>query len=269
MSANIFRTSILLAAALLMVSPSALAAPEPTGEEIMKKAWWTTKLAGSEMISTLIIKSKKGDKRVRKTASVSKLYDDGKTEKRLIRFLSPADVKGTGLLSYDYEKKDDDIWFFLPSLRKTRRIVASEKAKSFMGSEFTYADITPPSVEDFKYKLLGSEKADGVDCWKVEGVPRTKAVKKEVGYSKRIGWLGKKDYVVRKATTWDLKGKKLRELTASGIKKIDGTEDRYRPTKLVSKNVQTKRSSEMVINKIKLRAENPDKYFTTRYLERF
>ena len=61
----------------------------------------------------------------RTIASVSKLYDGGKTEKRLMRFVAPADVKGTGLLSYDYEKKDDDIWFFLPSLRKTRRIASN------------------------------------------------------------------------------------------------------------------------------------------------
>ncbi len=255
--------------ALALCAPTLAAAGEPTADEIMKKAWLTSKLSGSELISTLTIMNKKGDKRVRKTASVSKLYDEGKTEKRLIRFLSPPDVKGTGLLSYDYEKKDDDIWFFLPSLRKTRRIVASEKSKAFMGSEFTYADITPPSVEDFKYKLLKTEQADGVKCWVIQAEPRTAAVRKEVGYSKRVGWLGQKDYVVRKAETYDLKGKKLRILTATGIKKIEGTEDRFRPTKLVSKNQQNGRSSEMIIKKIKLRADIPDKYFTTRYLERF
>ena len=66
-----------------------------------------------------------------------------------MRFLSPPDVKGTGLLIFDYEENDDDMWLFMPSLRKTRRIVSSEKAKSFMGSEFSYADITPPALNDF------------------------------------------------------------------------------------------------------------------------
>jgi len=264
------KTTILAAAlALLLSAPAPAQAKDPTAEEVVKKSWTTSKLDGSEMISTLIIKNKKGDKRVRKTAAVSKLYDGGKTEKRLIRFLSPADVKGTGLLSYDYEDKDDDIWFFLPSLRKTRRIVSSEKSKAFMGSEFTYADMTPPSVEDFKYKMLGAEKADGVDCWKIEGTPKDDATRKEVGYSKRVAWIAKKDNVVRKAETYDLRGKKHRELTATGIKKIEGTADRYRPTKMESKNVQNGRSSVMKIKKLKLRADIPDKYFTTRYLERF
>ena len=254
--------------ALLLALPNLAQAKDPTAKEVVTRAKEIAKLPGSEMISTLIILNNKGDKRVRKTASVSKLYDGGKTEKRLIRFLSPADVKGTGLLSYDYEDKDDDMWFFLPSLRKTRRIVSSEKSKSFMGSEFTYADIAPGSVEDFTYKMVGAEKADGVDCWVIEATPKNKKVAKENGYSKRKAWFGKKDTVVRKAETYDLKGKKLRELVSTGVKKLEGTEDRYRPTRLESKNMQNGRSSVMEIKKIKVRAEIPDKYFTTRYLER-
>ncbi|MCK5687795.1 outer membrane lipoprotein-sorting protein, partial [Myxococcota bacterium] len=105
---------------------------------------------GSESIATLTIVNQRGQKRVRKIATVSKLFDDGKTEKRLIRFIAPADIKGTGLLTWDYEDKSDDMWLFMPALRKTRRIVASDKAKSFMGSEFSYSDITPPAIADFK-----------------------------------------------------------------------------------------------------------------------
>ena len=97
-------------------------------------------------------------------------------KKRLMRFTHPADVKGTGLLTYDYEKKDDDIWLFLPSLRKTRRIVSSEKSKSFMGSEFSYADMTPPPVEDFVHKKQKVETVDGVVCWVVESTAKSEDI---------------------------------------------------------------------------------------------
>ncbi len=243
-------------------------AKQPTAREIVDRAWWSAKLDGAEMISTLIIKNARGQQRVRKTAAISKLYDHGKTEKRLIRFLSPADVKGTGLLSYDYEKKDDDIWFFLPALRKTRRIVSSEKSKSFMGSEFTYADITPSSTDDFNHQLLRSEKAGGVDCWVIEAKPKNGRIADENGYSKRIAWIGKKDYVVRRAHSFDLKGRLEKKLEAGSVKEVDPKKHRYRPMKMKMVNVQNKRSSELVVEKIKLRADIPDKYFTTRYLER-
>ena len=99
-----------------------------SAKQIVDKSFQTTKLVGSEMLSTLTIIDNRGRERVRKIATVSKLYNNGKTEKRLIRFLSPADVKGTGLLTFDYENKDDDMWLFMPALRKTRRIVSTEKA---------------------------------------------------------------------------------------------------------------------------------------------
>jgi hypothetical protein len=258
----------LFVAALTLV-PSVPRAKAPSAREIVQKAWWSGKLDGAEMISTLTIINAKGQKRVRKTAAVSKLVDSGQTEKRLIRFLAPADVKGTGLLTYDHEKKDDNIWFFLPSLRKTRRIVSSEKAKNFMGSEFTYADVTPPSVDDFKQKLLRTEKVDGVECYVVEMVPKNDKIADENGFSKRVGWFGAKDFVIRKSITYDMRGKKHRQLKAENVKEIDTQKHRYRPMKMTMVNLQNRRSSVMTVDKIKLRAKIPDKYFTTRYLERF
>ena len=252
----------------LLLSAGPAAAQKPTARQIVQEAWWAAKLDGSEMISTLTIINDKGQKRIRKTAAISKLVDGGKTEKRLIRFLSPADVKGTGLLSYDYEKKDDDIWFYLPSLRKTRRIVSSEKAKNFMGSEFTYADITPPPVDDFKYKLLRTEEAGGTACHVIESRPKNNTVARENGYSRRVAWFGVKDHMIRKALIYDLKGKLLKELTASGIKEVDATKHRYRAYQMKMVNKQNKRASTMTINKLKLRNKIPDKYFTSRYLEK-
>ena len=59
-------------------------------------------------------------------------------------FLSPADVKDTGFLTYDYDEegRDDDQWLYLPALKKTKRIASGDKSGSFMGSDFTYADMT-------------------------------------------------------------------------------------------------------------------------------
>ena len=74
-----------------------------SAKQIVDKSFQATKLAGAEMLSTMTIIDKRGRERVRKIATVSKLFDNGETEKRLIRFLSPADVKGTGLLTFDYE----------------------------------------------------------------------------------------------------------------------------------------------------------------------
>ncbi len=129
----------------------------PDGREIMQKSRDVSKLDGMEAISTLRIYDAKGRERVRETSMASKLFESGAIEKRIIRFLAPAEVKGTGMLIYDYDQRNDDMWIYMPALRKTRRIISNEKSKSFMGSEFSNADMSAPSLEDFNYTITGSE----------------------------------------------------------------------------------------------------------------
>lgn len=240
----------------------------PTAREIMDKSFKAVKLAGSEGTSTLTIIDSKGRERVRKIASVSKLYDRGETERRLIRFLSPADVKGTGLLTFDYEKEDDDIWLFMPALRKTRRIVSSEKAKNFMGSEFSYADMTPPALEDFTYKILGEDEVESTLCWQIEMLPVDDDIADENGFSKKISYIAKEDFVIRKAFYYDLDGELHKELSVKGVQEVDTKNHKYRPIHMIMVNEQNGRKSALVIDKIQFNPDVKDEYFTTRYLER-
>jgi outer membrane lipoprotein-sorting protein len=239
-----------------------------SAREIVDRSFEARELAGAEAIATMTIIDGKGRERVRKIAQVTKLYDRGETEKILVRFLSPADVKGTGLLTFDYEEKDDDIWLYMPALRKTRRIVSSEKAKSFMGSEFSYADMTPPSLDDFTFALLGEEEVGGVPCWKIEMVPADEDIADENGFSKRISFIGKNDNIIRKAVYYDLDGELHKELTVRDIVELDPQNHKYRPMHMVMVNMQNDRKSILHIDQIKFNPDIKDDYFTTRYLER-
>lgn len=239
-----------------------------TGQQLQEKSIAATQVAGVEVVATMTIINSKGRQRVRKLAQISKLYDNGKTEKKLIRFLAPADVKGTGFLTFDYRKKDDDKWLYLPALRKTRRIVSSENAKSFMGSEFSYADMTPPTVEDFTYNILGEEENNGVLCWKIAITPKDDDVADESGFSKKISYIGKQDYVIRKAVYFDLDEELHKELTVYEIKELDTKNHKYRLTHMVMENKQNGRQSIMKVEKIQFKPNVKDEYFTTRYLER-
>ena len=239
-----------------------------TGEEIYEKAVSGNRLDGSEAVSRMIIIDKKGRERIRDTAQITRLYDNGETEKKLIRFLSPADVKGTGFLTFDYEKKDDDMWLYMPALRKVRRIVSSEKSKSFMGSEFSYADMSPAPASDFRITLLGSETEGGTDCWKLEMVPVDDDTADENGFSKKIGWIGKNDFVIRKAEFYDFSGMHFKTLTSSDIKLIDTEKNKYRPLMMKMENHENGRKSILEIKEIVLNRNVGEEYFTQRYLSR-
>jgi len=59
----------------------------------------------------------------------TKSFQNG-IEKRFIKFMEPADVRGTAMLVVDNKDISDEMWIYLPALRKTRRIVSSEKEEA-------------------------------------------------------------------------------------------------------------------------------------------
>ena len=152
---------LLFAMLALLLSGTAQAEKSPSAREIMDKVTTTRKLDGSEAVIKMTVLGEGGQAREREISMATKLYDGGKTEKRIYRFLSPADVQGTGILVYDHESKPDDVWIYLPALRKTRRVVSTQRAQSFMGSEFSYGDLNIPSLDDFDYTLVKEEVSGG------------------------------------------------------------------------------------------------------------
>ncbi len=258
---------LIILSALTLITTSR-AQNELSGRDIVEKSQQNTKIAGTEAVSTLTIIDNQGRERVRKIAQVSKLTDNGNTEKKLVRFLEPADVKGTGLLTFDYEDKDDDMWLYMPALRKTRRIVSSEKSKNFMGSEFTYADMSPPSLDDFIYEKLQPETLDGEACYVVNIIAKNDEIADENGFHRRVVWISKEDFVIRKAVYYDYNDERLKVLTVKAIKELDPENDKYRPTHMIMGNVQNGRKSILKVNEIQFNPDVKDSYFTTSYLER-
>ncbi len=252
----------------IALMPAAQYAQTLTAYEIADKAQDAVRVKGLEAVATMKIFDDKGNERVRKIAQISKLADNGNTEKRLIRFLEPADVKGTGLLTFDYKDGDDDIWLYMPALRKTRRIVSSDKAKNFMGSEFSYADMTPPTLDDFNFTLTGEKEINAVNCYEIEWVPKNDDIADENGFSKRIVYIGKADFVIRKALYYDLDGELQKELVIPEIKELDLKQHRFRAVHLEMTNLQNGRRSVLNNEQMVFNPDVKDEYFTTRYLER-
>ncbi len=243
-------------------------AEENPAKKIINKSQKVIKIKSYEMINTLTIFDKKGNSRIRKIATISKNFEKEQIDKKMMRFLEPADVKGTGFLTFDYNEKDDDMWIYLPALRKTRRIVSSQKAKNFMGSEFTYSDMTQMTIENFTYNLEGEVQIDNEKCWKIEIDPINEDIIDETGFSRKIVYISKNDYVLRKAEYFDYYNEKFKIMYVHKVKEVDPENHRFQVMSMTIENLLNGRKSEMLVEKIQIRESIPDDFFTIRYLER-
>ena len=141
----------------LGLQPGSVRGADLTAEEIMKKNFVSTKVLDSVSDATFRLINKNGQERVRKTFGTTKLEPNGVDNMRMVRFLSPPDVKGTVTLLIEHSGKDDDIWIYLPALKKVRRLVSSNKKDSFVGTDFTYEDVIGQKVEDWNHSLVKEE----------------------------------------------------------------------------------------------------------------
>ena len=207
---------------------AAVAKDESDPKEIMKKSRDQSRLSGMEAKTTLEINDGKGNQRIRETSMMSRIFPDG-TEKRTILFMAPADVKGTGILIWDYEDKDDNMWVYMPALRKSRKIVSSEKSKNFMGSEFSNSDLASGNLDDFTYAMDGTETIDQQTCWKIKVTPATPKIADDYGISSKTMWISQKDFMPRKTVFMDQEGKLWKEMMYAGIKMMDAKSGKYFP----------------------------------------
>jgi len=213
-----------------------------------------------------LIKSVKGGekKRVREVKRYQKFYSEGEFEsKSLIRFLKPADVKGTGFLMWEYRQvgKDDDQWLYLPALEKVKRIIARQKSENFMGTDFSYEDMGGRDIDEDTYSLLDEEMVYEENCYKIEAIP----VDKGSSYSKRIVWISKEHWLIRKVEYYDRKEKLLKILQIPEVYK----EGKYWTlTQLIMENVQKSHKTVLNLSDITNDSGIEDNFFTERFLKR-
>jgi outer membrane lipoprotein-sorting protein len=235
-----------------------------TAREITEKAIDLVDFPSMEMVSTLKIYDAKGRERVRQIATASRKFGD--VSKSIMKFMSPADVKGTTMLVYDYELKDDDMWIYLPALRKIRRIVSSEKGKSFMGSEFTNADMGKPNLDDFNFKFLPDETLNDKECWVVDAVCKDEDIEDENGFMRQVSWIEKTTYLCHKIEYYDLDDELHKVQSISDYEKQPS--GYYFAFYLEKENVQNGRKSIMTIDKFQEGSELPESTFSPTMLDK-
>ncbi len=104
----------------------------------------------SSLMQMSIIRS--GEKKERLLEAWTKNNRSG-DDWRVLKFKSPADVKGIALLVLS----EDQMYIYLPEFKRVRRIASSNKKGCLFGSDFSYEDLSTSGFSRFYNSKLSKE----------------------------------------------------------------------------------------------------------------
>ena len=255
--------SVLVVSGITIATAQAVT-PEDKGLEIAKEIDRRDLGFGDSRTELqMLLTNRHGDKSVRKLR-LATLENQGTDagDKSLTVFSHPRDIKGTAFLSFTKILDPDDQWLYLPALKRVKRISSANKSGPFVGSEFAYEDLVSFEVGKYDYKWLRDEPCGELDCFVVERFPKYE----NSGYTRQTVWVDKSEYRIRKIDFYDRKESLLKTLNQSGFEQY--LEQYWRPLKMVMKNHQTGKATELAFSPYEFRLGVNENAFTPNRLKR-
>ena len=231
-------------------------------DEIVMKSHAAFFYAGDDMKAKVHMRliDKRGKERVRDMTMLRKdLGQDGE-QRYFMHFSKPNDVRNMTFMVWKYPGKSDDRWLYVPAIKMVRRIAAKDERSSFVGSDFTYEDISgrDPAVDT--HTLLREESFNGRDAYVIRSIPQDA---KSTGYAEKVAWVDKVTFLPLKEEYWRKQGELARVFSADEIQEIDGI-----PT-VVARSMSNEKNGHktvVVFSGVAYNQGLPDDLFTERSL---
>ncbi|MCA9393689.1 MAG: outer membrane lipoprotein-sorting protein [Candidatus Omnitrophica bacterium] len=237
-----------------------LAGAEPTVDEIITKANSVAYYAGDDGLAdvTMTITDAQGRERVREFRILRYDVADQGEQKFFVYFHKPADVAKMTYMVWKHPGADDDRWLYLPALDLVKRIAASDKRSSFVGSHFVYEDVSGRNIDDDVHTLEATDDT----YYKMKNIPKDP---KGLEFAYYFIWIDKTTFLPMKAEYYDERGEMIRTITALETAEVQG-----HPTVLKSevKDLQRNGRTLMEFSGVRYDVGLKDDIFAERYLRR-
>ena len=241
---------------------STVVSAKPSVEQIVNKLLdadpWG--LGGTLLTAHATLKDKQGATSELSFSARSRRYD-GSYSKALVRFTGPADVAGAGFLQIQKREGDDERYLFLPELKRSRRISGNLRGTSFMGTDFSFADLDRRDLRESISALLPDENIGRFACFHLD----SKSTRADSPYSHVETWLRTDNYLPLKMHMYDRANVLAKTFSALEVRRVKG---QWYITK--SRMIDHARSHEtsLTIDSIEPTAAIADDEFTQRNLEK-
>ncbi|MBI4893529.1 MAG: outer membrane lipoprotein-sorting protein [Acidobacteria bacterium] len=119
--------------------------------------------------------------------------------KVMLRFSSPAEIRGVALLMWNHAGRPADIWLYTPSIARHRRIAQQDRSAKFAGTDFSFEDLEEDDLSQYDYSEIQDAQEAGEACWRITA--KRKAVRRSQ-YDKNWIWISKTRYTPLRMDKW-------------------------------------------------------------------
>jgi len=248
-------------AILLLLLVAVPVEARPTGKEVIAQTltnnhWGFT--AATVQASALLVDSR-GRKSTLVFKGISRRWK-GQLTKALVRFSAPPDLAGSGFLQIEQEDRDDDRFIYLPALKRSRRVAASQRSSAFMGTDFSYADLDRRDWRTGKITMGNDTMIGKFPCYHIVIIP-TRA---DSPYSRHELDVRQDNWVPLKVQLYDQAKVLFKVLEAFQLRRVKG---QWFISKSRMSNLRDRHTTTLTLDKIEPTDSIPDTAFTVQQLE--
>lgn len=246
----------------LLALTASTPAPAPSAQEVITKLLEADPFGfgGAALSARLVLKGKGGVESELAFSSRSMRYD-GPYSKSLVRFTAPADLAGAGFLQVQNRGSDDDRYLFLPELKRSRRIAGGSRSSSFMGTDFSFADLDRRDFREGDATSQPDEQIGKHPCYRIDVAPK----RSDSPYSKLEASVRKDNLLPLKLVMYDRAKTLVKTFSAQEVRRVDGE---WFITKSRMLDHATGHSTELLLDSVTPLKDASDAEFSVRNLEK-
>jgi hypothetical protein len=191
----------------------------------------------------------------------------GSGDRVLIRFTYPNDIKGTAFLVWEHPDGEDERFLYLPGLGRVRRIAGAEAQDSFVGSDFTYEDISGRELDDYRYTMVEENAvwtaADGqrVPAYRIE----SRAKNSQARFPRVVSTIRKDNFVIVHA---DIHNRRDERQKIYDVRRLDLVQSIWTLSEIVMTNSTEQSRTELLVKSVRYNTGLKEEDFSRRELER-
>lgn len=257
-----FQKTALLMIVIVMISINWSYSNDNQAMETMKKSHMAMYYAANDGIAEvkMTIVNSKGKERVREFAMLRLDLEDGGRQDYYTYFRQPHDVSRLTFMVHKMPGATDNRWLYVPSVDLVKRISADDKGSSFVGSDFTYEDVSGRHWSEDNHVILREDKLGDNDVYVIESTP----LSEYKGFAKKISFIDKSNFLPLKEDYYDKKGELIRIFTAEKVEDINGI---MTPTVRRMENVKKNQYTTVEFGDIEYNVGVGEDIFSERYLK--